>query len=657
MTRYEELKNKINKANYDYYVLDKPSISDFEYDMLLQELIDIEKNNPSIITPDSPSLKIGGEVIKAFKKVKHSQSMLSLNNVYSINDLKNFLEKITSEKKEINFLYELKIDGLAINLTYENGLLIQASTRGDGTFGEDVTENVKTIKDIPLRLNKVISVEVRGEIFLKKSIFERLNQEKLNNGEVAFMNARNAAAGTLRQLDPKVVSKRKLSSFIFHILNPNLFNISTQEESLKFIKDLGFNVNHQYQIGSLASCESIISHFDQIRNTVDYDTDGVVIKVNDFNVQNELGYTAKAPKWAIAYKFSPETAFTKLLDIVWQVGRFGTITPVGILEPIIVAGSNITRATLHNIDNIISKDIKINDFVLVRKAGEIIPEIVEVLKNKRPNNAYFEPIDKCPSCETLLIKQDDLIDLFCPNVQCPARIKNSLIHFVSKNAFNIESLGESTIEILYDFDIIHDFIDIFTLKKHHLDILKIGGFGEKKLNKIYASINKAKNINFENFIFSLGIKHVGFNIAKLLSSKFTSLNELIKASVHDLTQIHDIGVKMAEEITAFFDNYNNKITIENLIKEGVVITYSINNFKSTIFQNTKIVITGSLSVPRGTLIKILESHQATVTNSICKNTDILILGQNAGSKLTKAKELNIKILTENELFAMLNDFE
>lgn len=656
--RIDELKKIINKANQAYHTYDNPFISDYEYDQYLTELIDLETKYPKYLTKDSPSQKVGGPVLDSFNKVTHKHPMLSLSNAFSVESLLKFYDSLKETNENINLVAELKIDGLAVSIMYEEGHFVRAATRGNGTVGEDITLNVKTIKDIPLVLNEPISIEVRGEIYLNHDEFIRINEERLTNEENLFANPRNAAAGTIRQLDSKVVASRNLSAFIYGAVDHEKYS-NSQYELLLYLKKLGLpvNIKESLIINSNDNLEDIINNFDKIRKTLKYDTDGIVFKVNEFKYYDDIGYTAKSPKWAIAYKFSPEEATTKLLDISFQVGRSGVITPVAILEPVFISGSTVARATLHNEDYIKQKDIRINDTLIIRKAGEIIPEVVRVDLSFRNNQLPFEMILNCPVCNSQLIRNENNADYYCTNDNCEGKNLFKLIHFASRTCMDIDSLGEKVIEVLHDLGYIKTFSDIYLLYKHKEELVDIPGFGIKRVENLINAIEKSKNQSFDRFIFALGIKHVGAKIAKVLTKYYPNMELLKGAKEEDLVTIDDIGPNIASSIGEYFSNEINLEEIEklknlniNMQSDDVVI------IKESIFNNLTVVITGKFELyNRNELSAMLEERGAKVTNSVSKKTDLLVSGTDAGSKLSKAQSLNIKIIEEIELKRILDN--
>ncbi|MDR2827821.1 MAG: NAD-dependent DNA ligase LigA [Acholeplasmatales bacterium] len=653
------LREKINKANYEYHTLDNPTISDYEYDKAMSRLISLEEEYPNYKDLSSPTNKIGGVILENFTKVIHNPPMMSLGDVFNEYELLDFFVKASKDASNFTLVSELKIDGLAINLEYINGVLFRASTRGDGNIGEDVTENVKTIKSIPLKLNKPLDIKVRGEVFMPIKSFIKLNIQRKENNEQLFANPRNAASGTIRQLDSKIVSSRNLDSFIYTLVSPSTYNIHTQSSSLEFMRGLGFKVNNYYKhITSINELAPLITYYDNLREEVPYDTDGIVIKINEFNLYDEIGYTAKAPKWAVAYKFPPKTKKTKLLDIIFQVGRTGAITPVAVFESVVVSGSKISRASLHNEDYIKDKDIRIGDIVEVHKAAEIIPEILKVvLEQRNINSVPFEMIKNCPICNSLLTRDASKADYFCTNLECPGRNINSIIHYASRKALDIDTLGEKAIEEFHNIGILNRLSDIYTLKDKKDIILELEGFGDKKIDNIISSIEKSKTISLDRFIYGLGIKNIGEKYSKILVRHYKTITELFQVDEEVLVNINDFGVERASSVYQYFHNDENIKEIKLLLGYGVnPVSANENVTKNDFFVNKKIVITGSFTIfTRDELTSLLESYGAKVSSSVSSQTSYLIVGENPGSKLDKALLLGIKIIKEDELKGYLTN--
>ena len=560
--RMNELIDIINEADYNYHTLDNPTITDQEYDKYLRELFDIEEAHPEWVRPDSPTQHAGGQVIDEFKKVTHKIPMMSLSDVFSESEVIAFDERIKKEGITPEYVCELKIDGLSVSLLYENGELVRAATRGDGTTGEDITHNAKTIKVIPLKLKEKVSIEVRGEIFMNKETLKKLNEDRKKHNQPLLQNCRNAAAGSIRQLDSKVAAERKLDNFIYHLPNPLDYGIHTHEEALEYMRSLGFKINPNNRVvKNINEALAFIEEKGKERPNLPYDIDGIVIKVNNIDDQIRLGYTAKYPKWATAYKFPAEEVLTKLTDIIFTVGRTGQITPNAVLEPVIVAGSTISRATLHNEDYVNEKGLKIGDIVSIRKAGDVIPEVVEAkVKRRTGKEKDFVMITECPMCKTPLVKKEGQVDYYCPNNKCPARHIESLIHFASRDAMNIDGLGDSIMEDFYNFGFIGNIADIYSLKEHAKDLTRLEGYGEKSISNLLNSIETSKENSLERLLFGLGIPHVGAKTAKILAANFHTIDNLMSASLEELTTIDDIGEIIAKSIISYFnDNHHRAI--------------------------------------------------------------------------------------------------
>ncbi|MDR1782477.1 MAG: NAD-dependent DNA ligase LigA [Bacilli bacterium] len=654
----EELENKLKNYAYEYYTLDNPTISDYEYDVMYKRLLKYYDDYPELLSNNSITRQVGYSISKKFEKYTHQYSMYSLDNVFSIDELYEFDNRINKEVDNYSYVVEPKIDGLAISLTYENGKLITGATRGNGLVGEDVTNNVKTITDIPLVLSENIDITIRGEIYLKRSQFNKINDDLKANNQNTFVNARNAAAGTLRQLDSKVVAKRKLSAFFYNVANYQELNIRTHYDSLLYLKKLGFVVNDQIkQAKNINEISSIINDIENNRDINDYDIDGAVIKINQFDVQEKLGFTTKYPKFAIAYKFVAEQLETKLLDIEYTVGRTGKVTPNAILEPIFISGSTVSRATLHNYDFIKTLDIRLNDIVIIHKAGEIIPEVVSVVNEKRAiDSKKLEFIKECPICHAPLIKIDDSVDYYCSNKECPAIIVEGLVHFASRNAMNIVGVSISSIKEFYKLGWLKKFSDFYKLEDYKQDIINLKGYGEQSYLNIISSINNSKDVSLDRLLFGLGIRFLGAKSARLICKKFNDINEIINAKYDDFITINEIGDKIATSLIDYFSDKENIDEINKLILLGVnTKTNNINLTKDSYFANKNIVLTGTLEkYKRKELQSILESLNANVVSSVSKNTDIIIYGKEAGSKLSKGQQLNVYLMDENELLNILD---
>ena len=650
--RMLELIEIINEADYNYHTLDNPTITDQEYDKYLRELFEIEDAHPDWIKENSPTQHAGGKIIDGFEKVTHKIPMMSLSDVFSESELIAFDERIKKEGINPQYMCELKIDGLSVSLSYEKGKLVKAATRGDGTTGEDITHNAKTIKTIPLQLKEEIDIEVRGEIFMNKKTLELLNETRKENDQPLLQNCRNAAAGSIRQLDSKVAAQRKLDTFIYHLPNPTDYGLNTHEESIEFMKKLGFKINPNNKLAK--NIEEVIEFIEekgQIRSSLPYDIDGVVVKVNNIREQQKLGYTAKYPKWATAYKFPAEEVLTKLTDIIFTVGRTGQITPNAVLEPVIVAGSTISRATLHNEDYVIEKELKIGDIVSIRKAGDVIPEVVEVKKERRTGEEKdFEMIKECPMCQSTLTKKEGQVDYYCPNSKCPARSIEGLIHFVSRDAMNIDGLGDRIIEDFYNFGYIGTIADIYSLKNHEKELIRLEGYGDKSITNMLEAIENSKSNSLERLIFGLGIPHVGAKTAKVLATKYETMSNLIETTEEELVKIPDIGNIIAKSVIEYFNDQHNMAIIEELKDLGLNMNYLGQKVEENeLFAGKTFVLTGSLTIfTREEAQEKIESLGGKTTGSVSKKTSVVIVGENPGSKYEKAKELGITIWTEQE---------
>ena len=658
LERMNELIDIINEADYNYHTLDNPTISDQEYDKYLRELFEIEEEHPEWIREDSPTQHAGGKVIEGFEKVEHKIPMMSLSNVFNESEIITFDERIKKEGINPEYMAELKIDGLSVSLLYEKGKLVRAATRGDGVVGEDITHNVKTIKTIPLKLKEEIDIEVRGEIFMNKKTLEELNEKRKKTNQPLLQNCRNAAAGSIRQLDSKIAAERKLDAFIYHLPNPLDFGLKTHSEAIEFMTKIGFktNINNRL-VKNINELIEFIDEKGQIRKDLPYDIDGIVIKVNNIEQQQKLGFTAKYPKWATAYKFPAEEVVTKLTDIIFTVGRTGQITPNAVLEPVIVAGSTISRATLHNEDFVNEKELKIGDIVSIRKAGDVIPEVVEAKKDRRTGNEKdFIMITECPMCNTSLVKKEGQVDYFCTNSKCPARHIESLIHFASRDAMNIEGLGDRIMEDFYNFNFIGSIADIYSLKNHAKELVRLEGFGEKSINNLLEAIEESKNNSLERLIFGLGIPHVGAKTAKVLAQKFETLDNMIQSTEEELTKIPDIGGIIAKSIISYFEDNHNKATVEELKELGLNMNYLGKKVEENeTFVGKTFVLTGSLTLfSREEASEKIELLGGKTSGSVSKKTSVVIVGENPGSKYEKAKELGIEIWTEEEFKEKLN---
>ena len=653
--RMNELIDIINKADYEYHTLDNPTITDQEYDQYLRELFEIEEAHPELVREDSPTHHAGGQIIEGFEKVTHKIPMMSMSDVFSEKEVLDFDNRIQKEHINPEYMCELKIDGLSVSLLYEKGKLVRAATRGDGVVGEDITHNAKTIKAIPLKLTKEVDIEVRGEIFMNKKTLEEINRVRVENGDQPLQNCRNAAAGSMRQLDSKVAASRKLDNFIYHLPNPDDYGITTHSEAIEFMRELGFKINPNNRlVHNIKEVLSYIEEKGKLRPTLPYEIDGVVIKVNSIANQKALGYTAKFPKWATAYKFPAEEVLTELKDIIFTVGRTGQITPNAVLNPTIVAGSTISRATLHNEQYVIDKDLKIGDIVSIRKAGDVIPEVVEAKKERRTGKEKpFKMIDTCPMCNTKLVRKGT-VDYYCPNDKCPARNVESLIHFTSRDAMNITGLGDQVMEDLYNFHFIATIPDIYALDKHTKDLTRMEGYGDKSITKLLEAIEDSKSNSLEKLIFGLGIPHVGSKTAKILAQKYKNIDNLINASEEELNEIDDIGKIIAQSIIDFFEKSSNLALIEELKDLGLNMNYLGEEVvENDNFNGKTFVLTGTLeTMTRDEAKDIIERNGGKTSSSVSTKTSGVIVGSNPGSKYDKARELNIPIITEEDFKKM-----
>lgn len=647
--RYDELIALIEKANYEYYTLDNPKLTDREYDNMMSELLDIEEKYPELRRPDSPTQKVGGEIISEFKKVHHKIPMFSIADVFNESEIVAFDERVRKEFPNPSYVCELKIDGLAVSLIYENGIFKSAATRGNGTIGEDITHNVKTIKSLPLRLNKPETIEVRGEIYMPKKSFNKLNEQREKNGEPLFQNPRNAAAGSIRQLDSSIAKSRNLDAFLYHVPATTK---KTHYEALMELKELGFVVNPNIKlVHNISEILDYIEEWTARRDELPYEIDGIVIKVNDIYMQKELGNTAKYPKWVIAYKFPAEEVKSKLTDIVCTVGRTGQITPNAVFDPVKVMGSTIRRATLHNEKYIQDKDLRIGDMILVHKAGDVIPEVVgPVLSERKTKLPIYHMPDTCPICGTKLVPTESQIDLMCPNDDCPARNIESLIHYSDRKAMNIEGLGERIIEDFYNMHIINNIIDIYNLKDKKEELIELEGFGDKSVNNLLETIENSKKVSLEKLLYAIGIKGIGEKNAKILAKKYNTLDKLMAASEAELQSIPDIGPILAQNIIIFFNTPENIELINNLKSIGMNTTYLGTTTKENEnFIGKRFVVTGTLEkYTRDEIQALIEENGGLWSSSVTKNTAAVIVGDNPGSKYDKAKELNIPIWSETD---------
>ena len=650
--RIDELIKIINEADYNYHTLDNPTITDQEYDKYLRELFDLEEEYPELVRSDSPTQHAGGEVLDEFKKVTHKIPMMSLSDVFSESELIAFDERIRKEGIKPKYMCELKIDGLSVSLLYEKGKLVRAATRGDGVVGEDITHNAKTIKAIPLKLKEEVDIEVRGEIFMNKKTLEEINLKRVSENKPRLQNCRNAAAGSIRQLDSKVAAERRLDNFIYHLPNPEDFGIETHEEAINYMKKLGFKINPNNRlVNNIEEVLQFIEEKQEIRKDLPYDIDGIVIKVNNLSDQKKLGFTAKYPKWATAYKFPAEEVLTKLTDIIFTVGRTGQITPNAVLEPVIVAGSTIKRATLHNEDYVKEKDLKIGDIVSIRKAGDVIPEVVERKLERRTGlEKDFVMIENCPMCDTKLVKKEGQVDYFCTNSSCPRRKIESLIHFSSRDAMNIDGLGERIVEDFFNFNFISKISDIYKLENHRKDLVTLEGYGTKSVEKLLDAIDNSKENSLEKLLFGLGIPHVGSKKSKILAVHYKNIDNLINADIDELTNIDEIGEIIAKSIKNYFNDEENIEEINRLKKLNLNMTYTGEEvIENEQFSGKTFVLTGSLEIfTRNEAQELIENNGGKTSSSVSKKTSVVIVGKDPGSKYKKALDLGIEIWTEED---------
>ena len=641
----KELVELLNRYAYEYYTKDAPSVSDSEYDQLYRELVELETAHPDEILPESPTHRVGGVVLKGFTKYQHQYPLYSLQDAFSREELEAFDQRVRKEFPSISYVCELKIDGLSISLTYENGVLVTGATRGDGSVGEDITENLKRVKDIPLVLPEPVIITVRGECYMPRASFDRVNQIRQENGEPEFANPRNAAAGTLRQLDTKIVAKRNLATFLYQEVSPT--DQSSQEGVLEKLARLGFVVNQERVLAEdMEQIWDFIQKVAQFREDLPYDIDGIVIKVNDLAIQEELGFTVKAPKWAVAYKFPAEEKEAKILSVDWTVGRTGVVTPTANLTPVQLAGTTVSRATLHNVDYIAEKDIHQEDTVIVYKAGDIIPAVLRVVKDKRVSDQALAIPTHCPSCQSELLHFEDEVALRCINPLCPAQIKEGLNHFASRDAMNITGLGPAVVEKLFAAQLVEDVAGIYRLTIE--DLLTLEGFKEKSAEKLHEAIQASKENSAEKLLFGLGIRHVGSKVSQILLQEFHDLDQLATADPERIASIDSLGMVVAESLKSYFAQEGSKRLLHELKEAGVNLTYLGEKVAAdAALSGMTVVLTGKLErLTRSEAKAKLESLGAKVTGSVSKKTDLVVAGSDAGSKLTKAQELGIQVEDE-----------
>ena len=644
-TRMNELVDLLNRYADEYYRLDRPSVSDAEYDRLYRELLELEKANPDQVLPHSPTHRVGGKILDGFEKFTHQYPLYSLQDAFSKEELEAFDQRIRKEFPQATYICELKIDGLSISLTYEAGRLLVGATRGDGSVGENITENLKRVKDIPLTLPEPLDITVRGECYMPKASFERVNLERQEKGEPEFANPRNAAAGTLRQLDTGVVAQRGLSTFLYQEASPT--EAGSQSQVLAELDRLGFRTNHDFVLAStMAEVWEFIEKIAAKRNELPYEIDGIVIKVNDLAIQEELGFTVKAPRWAVAYKFPAEEKEAEILSVDWTVGRTGVVTPTANLTPVQLAGTTVSRATLHNVDYIAEKDIRIGDTVIVYKAGDIIPAVLRVVEGKRKQQEVMPIPTACPSCESPLMHYEDEVALRCINPHCPSQIMNRLEHFASRDAMNIAGLGTSIVEKLFKTDLVKDVADIYKLSVD--DLLQLEGFKEKSAAKLHQAIQASKENSAEKLLFGLGIRHVGSKASKILLEKFGNLENLAKANSEEIAQIDGLGQVIAKSLVTYFDSQGAQELLVELKEAGVNLNYLGQVAREdAALSGLTVVLTGKLErLKRSEAKAKLESLGANVAGSVSKKTNLVVAGSDAGSKLAKAQELGIEVKDE-----------
>ncbi|OUZ19312.1 NAD-dependent DNA ligase LigA [Enterococcus cecorum] len=663
LAKIKNLQKTLNEYAYFYYVKDQPKVLDSEYDKLYQELVQLETQYPESITPDSPTQRVGGVILDGFEKAVHEVPLYSLNDAFSKEELEAFDARVAKALGHHNYSYEceLKIDGLSISLRYENGRFVRGATRGDGSVGENITENLKTVRSIPMTLPEAISIEVRGECYMPKESFMKLNQAREQEGLDTFANPRNAAAGSLRQLDTKVTAQRNLSTFLYTVAEFGPLEVATQEEALQALDRLGFKINPNRRI-----CQTVdeiweyITEYHEKRADLPYEIDGIVIKVNDLNLQDELGFTVKAPRWAIAYKFPPEEAETVIRDIEWTVGRTGVVTPTAVMDPVVVAGTTVSRASLHNMDYIEAKDLRINDHVLIYKAGDIIPEVDHAIVEKREaaSTPYPKPTH-CPVCGSELVHLEEEVALRCINPKCSAQMKEGLSHFVSRQAMNIDGLGPKVIEQMYEKELVKDVADLYYLTQEQL--LTLDKVKEKSANNLLKAIEASKANSAERLLFGLGIRHVGAKAAKILLEHYETIENLSQAKAEDILNLHTMGETIANSLTTYFANDEVHELLAELKAAGVNLRYlgvtqaQLASVESP-FKDKTIVLTGKLTTYTREEAKAkIESLGGKVTGSVSKKTDLVIAGADAGSKLTKAQSLGIEVWSEEQMVEALAD--
>lgn len=664
--KIEFLRDSIRQHDYRYYVLNQPSISDKEYDDLLKELEKLENENPDFITPDSPTQRVGKDITKDFKPVQHIVPMLSLSNTYNEEELYDFDRRVKEalpQGEKVEYVVEYKIDGASVSLRYIKGLLKTAATRGDGIIGEEITNNIRTVKSIPLKIKKPSSIpyslndfEVRGEVFMKVNDFQELNKEREKLGEKLFANPRNFTAGSLKLQDPQIIASRKLNIFVYNLISlEEIFE--TQYENLKILQKLGFNVNSEFKLcKNIGEVLNYCRELEAKRNQVEYEVDGAVIKVNSIRQQKILGSIAKSPRWAVAFKFKAKQAFTRIKKITWQVGRTGTITPVAEFEPVLLAGSTISRATLHNYDEILRKDIREGDKVVIEKGGDVIPKVVSVVDSERLKNSKIpKPPDKCPVCNSKIYKPENEVAYYCENTECPAQVKGRIEHFAARGAMDIEGMGEALINLLVDLNFIKTYADIYDLKNHKEELIGIERLGKKSVNNLLNAIEESKKQPFSKVLFAIGIRYVGSGAAKKLADNFTSIDNIIKATEEEILEVHEIGPSIAGSVKNFFSNKKNMEVINRLKQHGLSFREEKKSVKDNFFTGKTFVLTGTLSnLSREDASDMIISAGGKVTSGVSSKTDYLIAGENAGSKLAKAKQIGVIVMSEKDFLNELN---
>lgn len=653
INRVNELREKLEQFNHEYYVLDNPSVDDYTYDMMMQELKKLESDYPELADPNSPTQRVGGEALNDFEKVEHKVQMGSLQDVFSYEQVRDFIDRCMTEVASPEFVVEPKIDGLSVSLEYVNGVFTRGSTRGDGFVGEDVTANLKTIKSIPLKLKEALPfIEVRGEVYMSRETFDKIVEEQENNDEQPFKNPRNAAAGSLRQKDPKVAAKRRLDIFVFNVQQIEGKELKSHKESLDYLKTLGFKVIADYKkVCTYDEIVERIQYIGDMRDKYSFDIDGVVVKVNDFSQRISLSATAKVPKWAVAYKFPPEEKKTKLLDIEVNVGRTGVITPVAIFEPVTLAGTSVSRATLHNQEFINDKEIRIGDEIMVRKAGEIIPEVLSSVSHEENSVPYVLP-DKCPVCGAETVRYADEAALRCTNVECPAQLKRNIIHFASKGAMNIDGLGEANVVALVDNHLINTVADLYSLTALQLETLE--RFGKRSAEKLVKAIEASKNNPLDRVIFGIGIRNIGQAAAKLLCEKFGTIDAIMNATAEEISEIDGFGDVMSENVVKAFNDVHFAELIKALREKGVKMEYTSDKTGDNRFEGLTFVLTGTLpTMTRDEAKAIIERLGGKASGSVSKKTSYVLAGEEAGSKLTKAEQLGIPIISEDDFNKMI----